>query len=124
MGLGETKADRISFLHQLANMATPPESVPINRLIAIKGTPLEDQKELDSFEFIRTIATARILMPTSHVRLSAGRESMSDELQALCFMAGANSIFLGDKLLTADNPSESRDRALMEKLGLKAERIE
>lgn len=121
MGLGETKQDRISFLHQLANMEQPPESVPINRLIAIKGTPLEDQKELDSFEFIRTIATARILMPKSHVRLSAGRESMTDELQALCFMAGANSIFLGDKLLTADNPSEDKDLALMERLGLKAE---
>lgn len=121
LGLGESKADRVSFLHALVSMEKPPESVPINRLIAIKGTPLEDQKELDGIEFVRTIATARILMPKSYVRLSAGRESMTDELQALCFMAGANAIFLGDKLLTAKNPSQNRDQEMMQKLGLHAE---
>jgi len=123
MGLGETKEDRVSFLQQLVNMEKPPESVPINRLIAVEGTPLEHQAELDSIEFIRTIATARILMPSSHVRLSAGRESMSDELQALCFMAGANSIFLGEKLLTTKNPSKTADHNLMQKLGLHAEHL-
>ena len=123
LGLGESKDDRISFLHQLANMEKAPESVPLNRLIAIAGTPLAEQKELDSFEFVRTVAVARIIMPTSHVRLSAGRESMSDELQALCFMAGANSIFLGDRLLTAKNPDEDKDLRLMAKLGLKSETL-
>lgn len=123
LGLGESKADRVSFLYQLVSMDKPPESVPINRLIAIKGTPLENQVELDSFEFVRTIATARILMPTSYVRLSAGRENMSDELQALCFMSGANAIFLGDKLLTADNPSKQSDFQLLARLGLHAEKI-
>ena len=121
VGLGETRADRVSFLHQLATMAPHPESVPINRLIASKGTPLENQKEVDSFELVRTIATARILMPKSHVRLTAGRETMSDELQALCFLAGANSIFLGAKLLTAKNPEKDKDFALMKKLGLRSE---
>ena len=122
LGLGETKNDRVSFLHALVSMEKPPESVPINRLIAIKGTPLENQKELDSFEFVRTIATARLLMPNSYVRLSAGRESMSDELQALCFMAGANAIFLGEKLLTADNPSRINDEKLLHRLGMHAEK--
>lgn len=121
MGLGESREDRVSFLHTLATLPSHPESVPINRLIAVKGTPLENQKELDSFEFVRTIACARLLMPKSHVRLSAGRESMTDEIQTLCFMAGANSIFLGDVLLTAKNASEVRDNLLMEKIGLKAE---
>lgn len=119
IGLGESRQDRISFLHVLASMAQPPESVPLNRLIAIKGTPLENQVELDAFEFVRTIATARILMPKSFIRLSAGRENMSEELQALCFMAGANSIFLGDKLLTAKNPTQHQDEQLLKKLGLK-----
>lgn len=121
LGLGETREDRVSFLHTLATLPQHPESVPINRLIAVKGTPLQDQKELDSFEFVRTIACARLLMPKSHVRLTGGRDAMSDELQTLCFMAGANSIHLGDVLLTAKNPSEKDDGQLMEKLGLKAE---
>lgn len=121
MGLGESQADRVSFLQQLANMQPQPESVPINRLIAFKGTPQEKTRELDPFEFVRTIATARILLPKSHVRLSAGRKEMSDELQALCFMAGANSIHMGDKLLTADNPSKDSDEVFMAKLGLMPE---
>lgn len=118
LGLGESKADRISFLYQLSSLDKAPESVPINRLIAVKGTPLEAQKELDGLEFVRTIATARIVLPSSYLRLSAGRETMTDELQALCFMAGANSIFLGDKLLTAKNPSEHTDKQLFSRLGL------
>ncbi len=121
MGLGEARADRVGFIYELASMEKPPESVPINRLIAIKGTPLENQKELDAFEFVRVIAVSRIVMPESYLRLSAGRENMSDEIQALCFMAGANSIFLGDTLLTAKNPSQCHDRQLMDKLGLVAE---
>ncbi len=121
LGLGETREDRVSFIHQLAILDKHPESVPINRLIAIKGTPLEEQKELDGLEFVRTIAVARLVMPQSYLRLSAGRENMTDELQALCFMAGANSIFLGDKLLTAKNPSQCDDKQLMDKLGLVAE---
>lgn len=121
MGLGESRDDRVSFLHTLATMKQHPESVPINKLIAVKGTPLQDQKELDSFEFVRTIACARILMPKSHVRLTGGRGVMSDELQTLCFLAGANSIHLGDVLLTMKNPSEQKDNQLMEKLGLTAE---
>lgn len=121
MGLGESREDRVSFLHTLATMKHHPESVPINKLIAVKGTPLEDQKELDSFEFVRSIACARIMMPKSHVRLTGGRGVMSDELQTLCFLAGANSIHLGDVLLTMKNPSEAKDSQLMEKLGLKAE---
>ncbi len=121
MGMGETRLDRAKFIHHLATMEQHPESVPINRLITIKGTPLENQQELDWHEFIRTIACARITMPKSYVRLSAGRESMSEELQTLCFMAGANSIFLGDKLLTAKNPDKTSDNHLMEKLGLVGE---
>ena len=102
----------------LANMEEAPESVPINQLIAIPGTPLADQTSVDPFDFVRTIAVARILMPKSYVRLSAGREQMSDELQALCFMAGANSIFYGDVLLTTENPADDVDRVLMDKLDL------
>ncbi len=121
MGMGETREDRVDFLLQLANQDTPPESVPINKLMAMEGTPLGDQKpEIDNFEFIRTVAIARIMMPTSFVRLSAGRDNMSEEMQALCFMAGANSIFFGDKLLTASNPSNDRDVKLLEKLGINA----
>lgn len=120
LGLGETQADRISFLMTLANLAPAPESVPINSLVPVTGTPLANTKSIDPIEFVRTIATARILMPKSMVRLSAGRTHMSDELQALCFFAGANSIFLGDKLLTTVNPSHSKDEALFEKLGLVA----
>ena len=121
LGLGESKQDRVSFLHQLANMSPPPESVPINRLIRSKGTPLEHANEIDGIEIVRTIATARILMPKSRIRLTAGRTEMSDELQAMCFFAGANSIFKGDVLLTEANPSEDKDKALFEKLGLHAQ---
>ncbi len=119
VGMGEDAVDRVSLLVTLANLPVPPESVPINRLIPIPGTPLADAQPLDPIEFVRTIALARILMPTSMVRLSAGRTAMSDELQALCFFAGANSIFVGDTLLTADNPSEDHDGALFRRLGLK-----
>ena len=118
VGMGETRRGRADLLAELANMNPPPESVPINNLVPMPGTPLADTTPLDPFEFVRTIACARILMPTSLVRLSAGRQQMSDELQALCFLAGANSIFYGDKLLTADNPDAARDAALMERLGL------
>lgn len=118
LGMGETNQDRISMLILLANLDEPPESVPINKLIKIPGTPLEDQEEIDVFDFVRTIALARIMMPTSYVRLSAGREQMSDELQSLCFLAGANSIFYGEKLLTAPNPVPQRDNSLFQRLGL------
>ncbi len=118
LGMGETNDDRLKMLLVLANMDEPPESVPINQLIPIPGTPLADQRAVDPFDFVRTIAMARILMPKSYVRLSAGREQMSDELQALCFMAGANSIFYGEKLLTADNPVPEKDMNLFDRLGL------
>jgi biotin synthase len=108
------------LLQQLACQTPHPESVPVNLLVRVEGTPLADESALDPFEFVRTIAVARILMPQSHVRLSAGRESMSDELQALCFLAGANSIFYGEKLLTTPNPDATHDRQLFERLGLKA----
>jgi len=120
LGLGEGRQDRIALLQQLANLPQHPESVPINRLIKIPGTPLAEAEPIDSLEFIRSIAVARITMPQSMVRLSAGRESMSDEMQALCFFAGANSIFYGEKLLTAGNPATDRDRLLFERLGLYA----
>jgi biotin synthase len=118
VGMGETAEDRIDMLVTLANLPDHPESVPINMLIAIPGTPLEDAEKIDPIEFVRTIATARILMPASVVRLSAGRTAMSDEMQALCFLAGANSIFCGDTLLTAGNPGEDKDRALFARLGV------
>ncbi len=118
LGMGETNDDRIKMLVTLANLSPPPESVPINKLIRIPGTPLEKQKDIDPFDFVRTIALARILMPKSSVRLSAGRQQMSDELQALCFMAGANSIFYGEKLLTTSNPMPEGDNRLFERLGL------
>jgi len=124
LGMGETTDDRISMLVTLANLPTPPESVPINMLIPIPGSKLANAGSLDPIDFVRTIALARILMPTSHVRLSAGRTDMSDETQALCFFAGANSIFVGDTLLTADNPDEDQDTALFRRLGLKAEQLE
>ena len=120
VGMGESRHVRASLVAELANMDPPPESVPINHLVAIPGTPLENAAALDPFEFVRTIACARITMPRSMVRLSAGREQMSDELQALCFLAGANSIFYGDKLLTADNPEAGHDEELFARLGLKA----
>jgi biotin synthase len=120
VGLGETREDRIEFLHTLANMETPPESVPINRLIPVAGTPLAQAPKVEGIELVRTIATARLLMPKSMVRLTAGRTEMSDELQALCYFAGANSIFIGTKLLTEDNPQQDKDEALLQKLGIKA----
>lgn len=120
LGMGETQDDRIEFLMTLANMPTPPESVPINRLIPVEGTPLAKARPVDGIELVRTIATARILMPASVVRLTAGRTEMSDELQALCYFAGANSIFIGDKLLTEENPQVMKDKSLFEKLGLAA----
>lgn len=121
LGLGETRADRAALLLTLANLPTHPESVPINQLVAVAGTPLGDAAPVDGIEFVRTIAVARLLMPRSHVRLSAGRSSMSDELQALCFLAGANSIFYGEKLLTTGNPDVARDQALFARLGVVAE---
>ncbi|RLL64971.1 biotin synthase BioB [Paenirhodobacter hankyongi] len=121
LGLGETAADRISMLETLANLPEPPQSVPVNMLMPMEGTPLAAAPRLDPIELVRTIATARILMPRSYVRLSAGRSEMSDELQAMCFFAGANSIFVGDRLLTAGNPGEDRDAMLFAKLGLAAE---
>ncbi len=121
LGMGESPADRAELLRTLANLPEHPESVPINQLVQVAGTPLAGSASLDPFEFVRAIAVARLLMPRSHVRLSAGRETMSDEMQALCFMAGANSIFYGEKLLTTGNPDVERDRRLFERLGLKTE---
>jgi biotin synthase len=120
IGLGETQTGRAGLIAQLANMNPPPESVPINNLVQIPGTPLADGSKLDPFEFVRTIAAARITMPSSFVRLSAGRQEMSDELQALCFMAGANSIFYGERLLTTDNPDADHDEQLFVRLGLQS----
>ncbi|OIQ86087.1 biotin synthase [mine drainage metagenome] len=119
VGMGESRNQRAGLLAQLANMEQPPESVPINLLTQVEGTPLQGTAELDPFEFIRTIAAARITMPQSFVRLSAGRDRMSDEMQALCFLAGANSIFYGEKLLTTGNPDVSADQALFARLGIK-----
>ena len=123
VGMGEERQDRIDMLLTLANLPEHPESVPINMLIPIEGTPLGNVDKLEGLEFVRTIALARILMPRSYVRLSAGRTDMSDELQALCFFAGANSIFCGDTLLTADNPGEDADARLFAKLGLMPEEL-
>ena len=118
--MGEERGDRIDMLLSLATLPEHPQSVPINMLIPMADTPLADTPPLDPIEFVRTIALARILMPRAHVRLSAGRTEMSDELQAMCIFAGANSIFMGDTLLTADNPEEDADEALFERLGLSA----
>lgn len=118
VGMGEEKADRVDMLVTLANLPEPPDSVPINMLIPIKGTPLGDAEPIEPIEFVRTIALARIMMPNAHVRLSAGRTAMSDEMQALCFFAGANSIFVGETLLTAENPEEDKDSALFRRLGI------
>ncbi len=118
VGMGESRADRASLLQQLANLSMHPESVPVNMLVKVEGTPLSDVEDLDPLEFVRTIAVARILMPQSMVRLSAGRTDMNDELQALCFLAGANSIFYGERLLTTDNPDADHDRRLFERLGI------
>lgn len=118
VGMGESRADRAGLIGQLANMSPPPESVPVNNLVKVAGTPLDQADDIDPFEFVRTIAVARITMPKAVVRLSAGREQMDDALQALCFMAGANSIFYGDQLLTTANPQLERDRQLLARLGL------
>lgn len=119
IGMGESRDDRAGMLVTLANMPEPPQSVPINALMRVKGTRLAQADDIDGLEFVRTIAAARIMLPSSVVRLSAGRENMSDELQALCFLAGANSIFIGDKLLTTANPGLSRDQSLLGRLGVR-----
>ena len=121
LGMGETRQDRARLLQQLANMKFHPESVPINDLVKIEGTPLSGVDKLDPFEFIRVVAAARIMMPKSYVRLSAGRTDMTDEMQAWCFFAGANSMFYGDKLLTTNNPGESHDQQLFTRLGIQTE---
>jgi biotin synthase len=123
VGMGETQRDRAGLLVQLANLPTHPESVPINMLVRVEGTPLANEEPLDPFDFIRTIAIARILMPKSHVRLSAGREEMSEELHALAYFAGANSIFCGKKLLTTALPATHKDMALFNRLGIKKEEL-
>lgn len=120
VGMGESRRNRAGLLSQLANLPKQPESVPINNLVAIPGTPLANQTPLDPLEFVRTVAAARITMPKSWVRLSAGRQEMTEELQALCFLAGANSMFYGDQLLTTENPGIDRDNALFAKLGLQS----
>jgi biotin synthase len=121
LGMGEKVDDRVALLHTLATLDPHPESVPINNLVQVEGTPLAGSARLDPIEFVRIIAVARILMPRSHVRLSAGRAEMSDEMQALCFLAGANSIFYGEKLLTTGNPDTESDRALLSRLGMRPE---
>ena len=121
LGMGESRRDRAGLLCQLANLPQPPESVPINMLVQVEGTPLFGTEPLDPLELVRTIAVARLLMPESHVRLSAGRSGMSDELQALCYLAGANSIFYGDRLLTTPNAETDRDLALFQRLGISPE---
>ncbi len=123
LGMGETLRDRAGLLLQLANLPEHPESVPINQLVRVAGTPLAGEEDVDPFDFVRTIAVARILMPASHVRLSAGRESMNEQTQALAFLAGANSIFYGEKLLTTPNPEADKDRALFTRLGIAPEAI-
>ncbi len=122
VGMGEQRHHRADFLCTLANLSTPPHSVPINMLVQVAGTPLSGREALDVFEFVRMVAIARIMMPSSYVRLSAGREQMSDEMQAMCFFAGANSIFYGDELLTTSNPQTEKDRALFSRLGLTTDR--
>jgi biotin synthase len=118
VGMGEASTDRLGLLVQLASQPIHPESVPINLLVRVEGTPLAEGKEVDPIEFVRLIATARIMMPASMVRLSAGRMEMSDEMQALCFVAGANSVFAGEKLLTTPNPGDDHDNKLMKRLGM------
>ena len=120
LGMGESRRDRIGLFQELANQDHHPESVPINMLVRVSGTPMEKGEDLDALEFIRSVAIARIMMPKSYVRLSAGREKMSDEMQAMCFFAGANSIFYGEKLLTTPNPDTNHDMQLFETLGIKA----
>ncbi|MAS83116.1 MAG: biotin synthase BioB [Legionellales bacterium] len=123
IGMGESSEDRAGFLLTLANMPSHPESVPINMLVKVEGTPLNDAEAADPIEFVRIIAAARIMMPRSYIRLSAGRNDMSDEMQALCYLAGANSIFYGEKLLTTDNPQLNQDRQLLERLGIKPSKL-
>ncbi|MCG5536159.1 biotin synthase BioB [Ectothiorhodospira mobilis] len=124
LGMGESRRDRASLLQQLANLPRHPESVPINNLVRVEGTPLAESEPIDPLEFVRIVAATRILMPRSHVRLSAGRSEMSDEMQALCFFAGANSIFYGEKLLTTDNATENHDDQLMRRLGLRTRSLQ
>jgi biotin synthase len=124
LGMGESADDRAGLLMQLANMPEHPESVPVNMLVKVEGTPLENEKDVEPFDFIRMIAVARIMMPASHVRLSAGREKMNEQMQALCFLAGANSIFYGEKLLTTANPEADKDRMLFSKLGIHPEQYQ
>lgn len=124
VGMGENASDRAGLLQQLANLPEHPESVPVNMLVRVAGTPLEDVEDLDPFEFVRTVAVARIMMPRSYVRLSAGRNQMNEQMQALCFLAGANSIFYGEKLLTTPLPEENADLRLLQRLGIEPERIE
>lgn len=121
VGMGESAKDRAGLLIQLANLPVHPESVPVNMLVKVEGTPFADKEDLDNFDFIRTIAVARIIMPKSHVRLSAGRESMNEEMHALAYFAGANSIFYGEKLLTTPNPEANKDLQLFDRLGIKPE---
>ncbi|HCH5652295.1 TPA: biotin synthase BioB, partial [Vibrio parahaemolyticus] len=123
IGMGESANDRAGLLVELANLPTHPESVPINMLVKVKGTPLETVDDVEPFDFIRLIAIARIMMPQSAVRLSAGRENMNEQMQALCFMAGANSVFYGCKLLTTPNPSEDKDMMLFKKLGINSQEV-
>ena len=121
IGMGETSRDRAALLVELANLPTHPESVPINMLVKVKGTPLENVDDVDPFDFVRIVAVARIIMPESAVRLSAGREDMNEQMQTLCFMAGANSVFYGCKLLTTPNPGEDKDMQLFAKLGINSQ---
>ena len=123
IGMGESVNDRAGLFVELANLPQHPESVPVNMLVKVKGTPLEDAEDVDPFDFIRLIAVARIMMPESAVRLSAGRESMNEQMQALCFMAGANSVFYGCKLLTTPNPDEDSDMQLFKKLGVNSHQV-
>ncbi len=122
LGMGESDSDRVKLVWTLATLSRHPESVPVNQLVQVGGTPLDGTPRLDPLEFVRTIAVARLTMPASHVRLSAGRTDMSDEMQALCFLAGANSIFYGERLLTTDNPETGQDRTLFARLGIRPER--
>jgi len=124
VGLGESRRERAGLIVQLANMDPYPESVPINNLVRVQGTPLADNASVDPFEFVRTIAVARITMPEAMVRLSAGREQMDEALQALCFLAGANSMFYGDKLLVTENPQAEADRDLLRRLGMRVDAAE
>jgi len=124
IGMGESRRIRAGLVMELANLNPQPESVPINRLVKVPGTPLAQGEDLDPFEFVRTVAVARITLPASHVRLSAGRQELGEAVQALCFLAGANSIFCGDRLLTTRNPEADADRALFSKLGLHGEPVQ